>query len=300
MELITLTDGTLRVDIDPGRGADILQIVDLASGMPLLASTPWRSRADAIRAGAMQPTAIDPTQRWMEQYRGGWQTLCPNAGAPRDLEGALVGFHGEASVAAWEIVAQTASTAMLRIELFSVPVTIDRELLVRDSTLQIRDVLTNSSARDVTIDYVSHPAFGGDFLDGECLVTTGAARFDSDPDSGVAPLDLRRVPAPPDAAWSFGWLSDFSTGWASIVNPQAGLGVRLDWDARILPFAWWWQELNASEGPPWFRRARIMAIEPASTVTSGDARAHSLTIPAGAQVLIPISLTVTKGRNVDV
>ena len=29
----------------------------------------------------------------MEQYRGGWQTLCPNAGAPRTVHGAPVGFR---------------------------------------------------------------------------------------------------------------------------------------------------------------------------------------------------------------
>src|SRR5689334_10996512 len=125
---LTLRSDRIQIDVDPGRGADILQITDLASGVGILASTPWRARADSIRDGRMAPSSIEPTDRWLEQYRGGWQTLCPNAGPPRRIADTEVGFHGEASVSAWRIEARDDASARLSLELFSVPVRIEREL----------------------------------------------------------------------------------------------------------------------------------------------------------------------------
>lgn len=300
---LTLGNGQIRVDIDPGHGADVLQVTDVASGVGVLAATPWRARADSIRDHHMAPSAIDPADRWLEQYRGGWQTLCPNAGPSRRVGGVEVGFHGEASVSAWLVEAADDAGARLSIDLFSVPVRIEREVLVVGTSLVQTDTLINLSDLEVDLDYVSHPAFGGVFLDGRCRVKTDAATFTLDPDeSGEhtaawpssptadgAP-DLRAVPSPGESSRTFGWLSDFDEGWYSITNADLGLAVRVEWDARTLPHAWWWQELNASADHPWFRRARIMAIEPASTTTSGPGRGSTLRLGPRAATEIAITL----------
>jgi hypothetical protein len=302
---ITLSSDRISVDIDPGRGADILQITHTATGVGILASTPWRTRADSIRDGAMAPSSVDPTARWLEQYRGGWQTLCPSAGPPRRVGEVEVGFHGEASVAAWTVEAAAPDRARLSLELFSVPVRIDREIRVHEDSVTQSDVLTNLGGEPIVIDYVSHPAFGGAFLDGVRRVETGAGSFTTDPDeaaaspeeaasaSSAALEDLRRMPPPGEPARAFGWLSDFETGWYSLRNDDLGLEVRVEWDARTLPHAWFWQELNASAGHPWFRRARIMAIEPSSTTTSGPGRAASLTLRPSAATPIAITLELS-------
>lgn len=303
---LSLSSRRIRVDVDPGRGADILQITDVNSGIGVLAATPWRTRADSIRDGRMAPTAIDPTDRWLEQYRGGWQTLCPNAGPPRRVGATQVGFHGEVSESAWQLHADDGASARLSLDLFSVPVRIERELRVDGGSLVQTDVLRNLGDRPVELDYVSHPAFGGLFLDGQCRVDTGARSFTVDPDEGCEPStawphaaqasdvgDLRVIPPSGDAARMFGWLSDFDDGWYSITNVDRGLAVRVEWDAAILPHAWWWQELNGSSAHPWFRRARIMAVEPASTTTSGAGRSTTLTLEPSAPTRIVITLTLS-------
>jgi hypothetical protein len=306
MTPLSLSSQRIRVDVDPGHGADILQITDIDSGVGILASTPWRARADSIRDRRMAPSAIDPTDRWLEAYRGGWQTLCPNAGPPRHVGTTKVGFHGEASVSAWQVDESDDASARLSLELFSVPVRIDRELRLDGSSLVQTDVLTNLGDDRIDIDYVSHPAFGGAFLDGDCVVDTDARSFTPDPGSALPPRaddphdpagggvsDLRVVPPPGESAFRFGWLSGFDTGWYSITNVDLALAVRVEWDARILPHAWWWQELNGSAGHPWFRRARIMAIEPASTTTAGPGRSETLTLDPSVATRIEITLRLS-------
>ena len=43
---------------------------------------------------------------WLRGYPGGWQLLVPNAGPEREHDGARQGFHGEASIATWDLLAQ--------------------------------------------------------------------------------------------------------------------------------------------------------------------------------------------------
>ena len=310
-DLLHLQDETLAVAVDVGRGADVLSLEHRPSGIDVLFSTPWRARADEIREGMAAPTTYDPVAGWLEQYRGGWQLLCPNAGPPRAVAGAPVGFHGEAASARWTVLAATERTARLRTELFSVPVAIERVMALSAGTLSLRDVVMNLSDVELELDYVSHPAFGGAFLDGNVVLDTGARRYTADPGttgSFVGPgseqkwpyadaVDLRELPAPGQRRMAFGWLSDFQDHWASITNTDLGLTVRLTWDGAHLPFAWFWQELNWTEGFPWHRRARVIAIEPSSTPTSGPERASVLRLAPLGSVAIEQSIGVTQGSH---
>jgi hypothetical protein len=313
-DLLTLESPELRVVVDPGRGSDILSIAHPPTGTELLFTTPWRPRADALRAGG--GTAALPPEQWLEHYRGGWQTLCPNAGPPRTSdEGAPYGFHGEASVVAWEVVAASPRSARLAVDLFTAPVRIERTLSVEAGRLSLTDAIVNTSRRDVSIDYSHHPAFGGPFLEDGLALTTAARTFTADPDARIGgvepgsvqhwpridtddgPRDASLVPAAPAPAALFGWLGDFERGEASLTSAARGITATLEWDAALLPYAWVWQELNSSDDFPWFGRARVMAIEPASTPTSGPGRARSLTVPAGERIVIDIALTVAAAAD---
>jgi hypothetical protein len=66
----------------------------------------------------------------------------------------------------------------------------------------------------------------------------------------------------------------------------------MQWDGQHLPYAWLWQEFNATSEFPWYRRARAMAIEPASTQTSGPTRRSALTLIGGASVDLPLSVSL--------
>lgn len=308
LQTLDLTSPDLKVCIDPGRGADILSLVQRRSGVEALFSTPWRARADAIRTG-QSPSTFDPVAGWLEQYRGGWQTLCPNAGDPRRVNGAPVAFHGEASVIPWTVDHTTPDSANLHVELFTVPVRIDRIVRLQGSRLLQTDTLTNLSGTALEFDYSNHPALGGRFLEGECRIDTGARRFTSDPARAtVLPpgsehqwpqaltlsgdsLDLSEVPGPGEAREVFGWLHDFEGYWAAVTNLDLGLVVRLEWDGTHLPYAWLWQELNATNAFPWYERARVMAIEPASTPTSGPTRRSALQLAPRATIELPLTIS---------
>jgi hypothetical protein len=312
--LIELANSDLAVLVDPGRGADVVSLVDRHTGADLLFSSPWRARADAVRAG-QRPATFDPVAGWLEQYRGGWQTLCPSAGDPRTVHGAPVAFHGEASVVPWVVDEVTATTLSLHVELFLVPVLIRRTIALEGRGFQQVDTLSNLSDTTLEFDYSSHPAFGNAFLDGGCRIETGARRFTADPSSAsILPpgsehswpwavtesgrrIDLREVPAPGCPRSLFGWLDDFSGSWASVTSRQHGVGARLEWDGAHLPHAWLWQELNGIQEFPWYGRARAVAIEPSSTQTSGPARRSALRLEGASALDIPITLTLEGGTS---
>ena len=311
--MVRLESDSLRIDIDPGRGADVLSLEDRRTGVELLFRTPWRRRADAVRAG-QAPSTTDPRAEWLEQYRGGWQTLCPVAGDGRPVYGAPVGFHGEASRVPWSVESSGVDSARLKVELFSVPIVIEREIRLRGPQITVSDVLTNVGGTRLEVDYAHHPAFGGAFLDGPCTIETGASTFVGDPAGGGAVpagvsvawphgidiagahFDLAAVPGPEVRRDVFGYLTDFTRGFAALVNQRLGLGVRLEWDAEVLPHAWLWEELNSTTGFPWYERARVVAIEPASVPTSGTDRRSSVLLDPGTPKQVDLSLTVEDRR----
>lgn len=308
METLELVNTNVSATVDPGRGADVLSLVHRRSGVDVLFSSPWRERADAVRDG-QRPSTFDPVASWLEQYRGGWQTLCPNGGEPRVVHGAPVAFHGEASVVPWTVDLAATDHARLHVELFSVPVCISRSIRLDGMTVRCTDTVANLSTTPLEFDYVSHPALGGTFLAGDCEIDTGARRFTCDPGSTATifepgsehrwpearsrtgeSVDLRRVSAPGTSREVFGWLEDFSAFWASVTNTSLGLTVRIEWDGEHLPYAWLWQELNATESFPWYRRGRAVAIEPASMQTSGAFRRSALRLGAEASVDLSVSV----------
>src|SRR6478609_9579193 len=98
---IILTSDALEATITPERGADIVQVVDRATATPLFAQAP---------PGPVAPgPARDSMAQWLRGYPGGWQLLIPNAGLEREHDGARQGFHGEAALATWTVLAQDAS-----------------------------------------------------------------------------------------------------------------------------------------------------------------------------------------------
>ena len=67
------------------------------------------------------------------------------------------------------------------------------------------------------------------------------------------------------AGWLLGYLGGFAEGSATIENDALGLACTLSWDLDVFPYAWLWQELGATTGPPWLGLASTIAIEPATS-----------------------------------
>ncbi|WP_442576500.1 DUF4432 family protein [Microbacterium sp. F51-2R] len=304
---ISISSEALTATITPERGADIVQIVDLATGTPLLAESP----TGLVRT----PSATDSMSAWLRGYPGGWQLLVPNAGPEREHDGARQGYHGEASLAAWDVVAREPASCELEASLSTAPLRLRRRVAVTGDTLTVTDQIENLSPDAVETRIVQHPAFGEPFLDDRSYLMTTAETIVTDadapgslagadiigrPETVVEPGPVRgsmRLPGPGAGASLFAALTGFATPEVTFCSPTRGLAVRLAWDATVLPHAWFWIEANATSGWPWFRRLYAIAVEPANVLpgegdASGDRRGGTGTrIEAGDSVTLRTSLT---------
>lgn len=305
-DLILLEEGPVQVVVDPGQGCDLLSIRYGAA--ELLWSAPGKPHAEAIREGRAAAISADPVTGFMERNRGGWNTLCPNAGPARTVHGARLDFHGEAIRATWAVREHTMARLRVELEMFSLPLRIEREILVSGASVTLHDRIENLCDQDLRFDYQTHPTFGGDFLAGGCEFDSSATTFTVDPESDWLPdpagsehawpvlasgHDLRCVPKAPEPRAMFGWLSNFDgVPWATLTSAALGISATLTWDAAVQPHAWFWQELNYSPDFPWYRRARAFAVEPSSTVTSGPGRAETMVLGPNDAVEVPVSLAL--------
>ena len=280
--MLTLASDSLSLTIDPDYGADITNLV--ANGHEVLYQSTWRDHAQRAIDDPAARLYTDPTSAWLERYRGGWQLLCPVAGGGGADPGAPVLFHGEASRVPWLVEEATPTTAALCVDLQTATLSIRRQVEVADATVTVVDSVTNTGRAHSVFDYAHHLALGGDLLEGECVIESGASSFVRDWDySGSPAADVELpwpptyearidiVPSRPAAGFEFGWLTGFDSPWARVSNAARGITVSLEW-SYALPHAWVWQELDASLGWPWFGRERVLGIEPSSTPTSGPRR----------------------------
>ncbi len=313
MTHVTLKSSDLELVLDPDFGGDILSIKTLPNNQELLLRTPWADRAEDVIAGRQTPFSLDPVAHWMEHYRGGWQLITPNAGDPRKIHGAAVGFHGEAAISRWTIVESTPESVRISLDLISIPVRIERVISLEKNEISITDQITSLSGVDLEFDYSSHPAFGGALLDGEVSIETSATKFTLDEESESShgasgsthqwpliksengkTLDVSKLPTNGSNLWVFGWLSEFDgPKWYRISNKEKNLSFEMRWESEYLDFAWFWLEFNSSQGFPWFGRVRTFAIEPSSTQTSGKNRKSILNLTPHQSTEIKQKVTVT-------
>jgi uncharacterized protein DUF4432 len=278
---VTLQSEELRVVVLPDHGCDIASIVDRASDTELLFQAPWGRRDRRYL-----PARTDSQTAWLDAYAGGWQVLCPNAGFEADGPGVRWGYHGEACLLAWDLVEEDATEAELQVALATAPLRIHRRLSLRGGTLRVDERLVNDAPVDVEVAWVQHPAFGAPLVDGGRLETTaGLVRADAEIPGDILPgaewpwpyavdragrrVDLSALPAAGERRSVFAYLKAFKSTEAAIVNDRIGIRACLRWSADPWPSAWLWQEVHATPTHPWFGRAHVVAVEPASTVPGG-------------------------------
>ncbi|MQA77178.1 MAG: DUF4432 family protein [Streptosporangiales bacterium] len=274
--MITLDNGLLTVRVAPERGAEI-RFLGAPGGPNLLFHQPTATPLRESNSTGYGSTEGD----WLSEYRGGWQELFPNAGAPCQVQGVPLPFHGEASSARWEVVEADATTAVLRTPA-RLPLVLERRMRLdaERAVLTVEETVTNESALTVPYVWGHHPAF--DAVEGARLDLPGAtARVPADYDPPLNDLrpdttspwplvaakaggeiDLRAVPGGPRERVVY--LTDLAAGWAALRRPGDGCGVALAWDLATFPHAWLWTEIGGPDFP-WYGRSRIVALEPASS-----------------------------------
>ncbi|WP_308466110.1 DUF4432 family protein [Rathayibacter soli] len=281
--MITLRSDVFDVTLAPERGADIVQVLDRATEVPLFAVSP----TGQVTAPRLSPS--DSMVQWLNGYPGGWQLLAPNAGPERTHEGVNQGYHGEAALAEWIVLGRSDTTATLATTLLTAPLRLERHVALEGHELIVTDTVTNLSPDPTTARLVQHPAFGSPFLDEHSYIVVSAATVvaDADAPGSLAAIDAVgrpsdvlaggpvpnsiALPGPGSAESLFAALTDFPENAtnATFMSPSHGFGIRLSWDRTVYPNAWLWIEANAGPGWPWFRRMYAVAVEPAN-VLPGD------------------------------
>lgn len=274
--MIELENGSLAVHLAPERGAEV-RFLGAPGGPNLLYHDPTATPLRASASVGYGTTESD----WLSEYRGGWQELFPNAGAPCTVDGVPLPFHGEASSTQWEIVDADAVSAVLRTPV-RLPLVLERRMRLdpERAVLFVEETLSNESALTVPYVWGHHPAF--DAVAGASLdLPDATARVPADyhpPLCDLRPgtesrwplvagaagddVDLRTVPSSPCERVVY--LTDLAAGWAALRRTSDGYGVAMAWDRTTFPHAWLWTEIGGSDFP-WYGRSRIVALEPASS-----------------------------------
>lgn len=255
--------------VDPRHGGEIFSLVDLERGRQVLAGPPFSPE---------DPKADDlGFESWVRAYRGGWQFVGPNVGAPCIVDGEEHGFHGRASTAPWEV--ESAGPKEVVLTWRGHGVILRRRVLVAADGVHV-DVEARALDRAVPLLVAEHVAFGVELLDPEVTVDVGAARaYEWGGDGPFAPpaaaplwpnallLDGRvgRVDRMPEqAAGRLLTVANLEVGRSRISNPSRSLSYELTWDNTAwLRHLWLWREEHGAGGP-WRGRASVLVIEPAS------------------------------------
>jgi Domain of unknown function (DUF4432) len=285
VEAVVVENGRMRATFLAGKGTDLVELLDKESGVDYTWRSPQGIRSPASVAGE----AADPVAAFLDVYPGGWQEVLPNGGAPAIHRGASLSQHGEVAGVPWAYqVMEEGPTAAVRFTVatprFPLRVTKTVRLCAGAVELEFDEELENLAPVGIEAMWGQHITFGAPFLrpghrirlpEGvtviphETAIHPGGRRVL--PGRGAWPMvaaadggetDLSIVPEP-------GGPSDIvyleGASWYEVVDPASGQGLRLAWDAEVLPYLWMWQELGATTDYPWWGRAYVLGLEPFSS-----------------------------------
>lgn len=268
--MIVLRSEELLVRVDPGHGAEVLDLVDLRTGRQLLGRPPFGS-APAAGGDLDEPT-------WTAGYRGGWQLVAPNAGNECVVDGVHHGFHGRASVDPWHVLGADAGSAAMSWRGHDLEIV--RRLSVDGDTLAVATEIT-ATADGVPLVAVEHLAVGLELLEPEVgIEIAGGTAYElseatgppSTPPNGCRWPEVRLLDGSTERAdrWPlersrsrYLVVADIEAGRVVIRNMVRGQALELIWDTDWLRHLWIWHEVR-EYGGRWRGLAEILAVEPAS------------------------------------
>jgi galactose mutarotase-like enzyme len=264
----------LRAVLLPDKGAELVELHDLRTGIDLLAHL----REAPADDGTLRPAGTE-FDRW---YAGGWQMLLPNGGDACTVDGVDHAFHGEAWARGWEVVRERPGAVELAVELRSLPLRVHRRVEVGRTRplLRIEQQVTNLARSPARMLWGEHPAFGPPLIgegarlrmppcrleavrcDSRSRLRPGAqADWPRVPAADGREADLSRIPGPEAATHDLCLAYDLSGGWYAIENDALGLGVRVRFDAAHFSWVWIWQLYGDADDEP-FSGGYCLAVEP--------------------------------------
>lgn len=235
---VVLENDAVRVTVLPGRGGEIHQIRNRASGLEYLL-------VDAAETERFAEDLSAGTAGRDEDYLfNGFLTMFPNAGTAAQVDGRDYEFHGDIRHVAWDYRIghdEPDTPIYLSGRSRSVPAVLNRRLALDSSRalISVTDELVFVGDRDeLPIPYIYglHPYFGRPLLDEGTQLRVGAQTV------ATLPSRSERVSTLYDAAES--------VGLVEVYNPKLDAGFRLTYEPDQLPYVWVWLNLDPSpEGP---------------------------------------------------
>ena len=273
---ITLESPDLRVVLSPDIGGAVTEVFHKRLRQSVLGRVPW----DVVRLPDPDLVATDESV-WLTRYSGGWPLMFPNAGDACRFRGADHGFHGEASLAPWQVT-PLASGVRLERRFRVVPVRMTRTFTLDGDVLQLTETAEAEGTDAVEVIWGQHVTFGSDLLNGPVTIEAGAglATVDDAYDPPANPwvagatgawphvptkdsADDGTLPAGPMSALAY--LTGFDRPFVAIRRLDGSVGVVLSWQGDVYASVWYWCELGGAQEPPWHGCGRLIGLEPCST-----------------------------------
>jgi hypothetical protein len=321
---VVLENERLRLTVLTGKGTDLVELNDKRNDRDYVWLSPAGVRAPADVAGG----AGDDVAAFLDTYPGGWQEVLPNGGAPSRYRGAALAQHGEVANLPWDhaIVTDDADEVAVRftVEARRMPLRLAKTMRLRrgEGRFTVDEELTNLAPVPLDLMWGHHVTFGAPFLRPGCRIRLpdgisviphkssidpqgrrrtaagGPHRWPLVPADGGGTLDLSVAPEPGGPS-DIVYLTGFAdTGWYEVSDADGGF--RVEWDARVMPYLWMWQELGATVDHPWWGRAYVIGLEPFSSYpTDGLAAAveggTALRLAAGERLAFRLAAGIIDG-----
>ena len=172
-----LENELLRVNVLPGKGADIYELIHLPTCVDCLMKTP----------SGLQPPGEGSQRAFLDNYEGGWQELFPSGNAACTYDGIPVPFHGEALLLPWDVEvlhdvqgASVRLTTETRILPFRLSKTL--ELVPRTPILRVTWSVENRGSAPLPYSWGQHLVLGAPFLEAGCTLEVPATTISTDPE----------------------------------------------------------------------------------------------------------------------
>lgn len=303
----------LRCVFLPGKGGEMISLVDRRTGHELLGRLRPTPPDDGTRAIAV-PAATEATfNRW---YAGGWQELLPNGDTPCEVDGVRHSFHGESWARPWRVVRHAPPSITMQVDLSWPPLRLERTVTLDEAEpgLVVAERLTNTGSATARILWGHHPVFGGPLLAAGGRIIAPAGSMETVRCDGTSRLaaavglswpigrgvdgrdvDVSLVQSREQRSHDLCLLTGFRQGFVGLDNPALGLRVMLEFDAAVFRWLWIWQLYGGGEAEP-FAGGYVVGLEPwtgppqlSRAIAAGDA----LTLEPGGSRDTTLRLRVT-------
>lgn len=267
LRAVVLENERLRVTVVPDKGGDVVEFLHKPTDTDFVWLSPQglRNPHDHLQGAA------DDVAQFIDHYEGGWQEVFPNGGAPSEYRGARLAQHGEVSGLPWhcEVVADSEEEVAVRLSVRTrrLPYRMEKVFRLRSGTaaLEIEGRATNEAGLPLHAMWGQHIVYGLPFLRpgarirlpegvkviphqsainpaGRRVQAGGPWEWPVVPADGGGETDLSVVQEPGSPS-DIVYLTGFDEGWYEI---SGDIGMRVEWDATLLPYLWMWQEFGAS------------------------------------------------------